>query len=159
MALTLPFNYNPSSVSVKTGSYTIPADTYAYVIPASESTEFTIDSARAQIEQGVTTVLSSSTTTGSKFTAKGACEVSLYFNTGVMQYWPNGGGTGSYTITASTYTTIKMNKGDEMRQNTTTSTTGFIAANYIDRSSGGYWVPAATQLAGDRYTVMEFSLS
>ena len=41
-SFNVPFDFNPTSVSVKTSSYTIPAGSYAYVINASDD-DFTID--------------------------------------------------------------------------------------------------------------------
>ena len=47
--ITVPFDFNPASVDVKIASFNIPAGQYAYVIPACEDADFTIDGTIASL--------------------------------------------------------------------------------------------------------------
>lgn len=61
MSINVPFNFQPTSVSVKTSSYTIPAGSYAYVeAQAEDGGTFTIDGSTALNAKAQTSVNSES---------------------------------------------------------------------------------------------------
>ena len=133
---TYGFNGNPSSVSVKTGSYTIPANKYAYITANCENgATFSID--------GTVALSSNSWSALAKSTGN------LYSTAGVATY--TGGSTTEGLITnlgGVTTSGAGSIDGDPVFTNATAMTA--VVANF--------WVPTGTVLttSSGRYTVQLF---
>jgi len=169
-----PFDYNPNSVSVKTGSYSIPAGRYALIeAEVRNGGTFSIDGSVA-LKSVSTLIQASATGNATVFTcaAGRTAEVSVYgrFNagTGNIVYRQSAGQTidlspagGSNDIHESN---IKMAGGDTIELvQTGAPVDGYVTGKYTDDDCNPvvatFWVPTGTSLtlAGDaRYTVTEY---
>lgn len=169
-----PFDYNPVSVSVKTGSYSIPAGRYAYVVPECDDSNFTIDGNSAvQSRQysingsvpsvpggGARTLLTTNNNLG-PIKIKGVSDTNFLL---LRPAGGSSGGTDDITIHDSTDPTktqeITFNVGDSLYfkndgglATVSYNVTGYrLGINYAN----GFWVPTGTSLNGDRYTVAEY---
>lgn len=174
MSIFVPFNHQPSSVSVKTSSYTVPAGSYARVIVIDTSDNFTIDAVTA-IEATHYVGSSSSFTQGNKFTNNSPyiLEGTVWFDglagSGVVRIvtannnsnedktFESGGG-GTTNITSSKYSAhVKLSVGDIIRVQTATGSgvnvrwnLNAISPNNVNTE---FWVPTGTDLDGTRYIV------
>ena len=173
-SFNVPFDFNPTSVSVKTSSYTIPAGSYAYVINASDD-DFTIDGTAAfeNPDSGSTQLVSYGTNYDYTVTQSGHFTIALYHAAGtsgsqaLIQIAPDGSnfyvlitsfiGSGNETK----FENIFLNKGAVIRGSRNSSSSGATRLFYSSCRegivSGGFWVPTGTQLNGDRYTVALFN--
>lgn len=134
---TYGFNGNPSSVSVKTGSYTIPANKYAYITANCENgATFSIDGTVA-LSSNNWSVLAKSTG-------------NIYSTTGVASYTAGSAVEGVLTSSNANATTSGSGAtdGDPVFTNATAMTA--VVANF--------WVPTGTVLttSSGRYTVQLF---
>ena len=172
----IPFNHQPDSVSVKTGSYTIPAGKYARVQVLEGNADFTIGGSIA-IEQWE---FSGSATLGAgvKFTNDSPYVLigSIITNnsaTGTLAAF-NKNATLPTTQRISDYTTgalaeavpgdsvgkhVRLLPGDFLQPVTANAvTTGywnFVAENIPSKLE--FWVPSGTALVGDKYIVEEYN--
>lgn len=172
-SFNVPFDFNPTSISVKTSSYTIPAGSYAYVVNSSMD-DFTIDGAAAvQNADSYVVQLTSvsyfdyTITQGGNFTI--AHFVTWQSGTAQMTTSIAPDGSNFYTLLSSTigsgndtkYVNVHLNKGAVVRfarnSSANSNTYGYISSCRESIVSGGFWVPSGTQLNGDRYTVALFN--
>jgi len=159
MALTLPFNYNPSSVSVKTSQYTIPANTYAFVVPNCVTSDFKIDTIVQVPRMEISVSESSASATGVVFTALYPCVISLMGSGAAVSIYYGGNATNIYTIpTGTLVNNISLAIGDQVHVNIFANYS--VSGRYLSNESGAvYKVPSGTVLDGDRFTVIEYSLT
>lgn len=175
-SFNVPFDYNPTSVSVKTSSYTIPAGSYAYVINSC-SGDFTIDGTAAQLSPDGftnTNLTTTASTADYTITVNGFYTINMqgsnYTGTnsdGIIEISQNG--SNFYQVSSLTYSggaainhyvNVYLEKGNVVRtyksasHNTWTSQMTGCRESIV---SGGFWVPTGTQLNGDRYIVMLFN--
>jgi hypothetical protein len=171
MSTFLPFNQNPTSIAIKTSSYSIPATSYAKVTVIDHATDFTIDGVTA-IPATVYSAGWSGTTSGTKFT-----------NTSP---WPligsitNQTNAIAVTVRNSTTATAQVNPYSNAAQTTAVASANIGAylpvGAYIECASGGagsgsyqlqaviepsqkvFWVPPSTALVGSRYVVELFNI-
>lgn len=164
------FNGNPTSVSVKTGSYNIPAGNYAYVTAVCESGQtFSIDGTAAMTTFGsisaTGTVNSGSPVTLFTAASNSPAMVDILINCAA-------GVTGTLTMNGHTLQTTAASTNYRFYQIyvpaaatvTLTSlagnTTYSVAGSYVTESSktASFWVPTGTALttSNGRYTVALF---
>lgn len=164
-AFVIPFNFQPTSVSVKTGSYTIPAGKYARVVVECDSGgTFTIDTVTAVTTAAfvnVDTVVVNNTSTYT---------VPTGFRASVTSIGPSNttfivNGNNSESITGNTYTKefnigpagsmslISVGAGNHGVQGVA------IPSNATNRQAE-FWLPTGTVINGTgtwRAVVMEFN--
>jgi hypothetical protein len=173
-----PFDFNPSSVEVKSGAYQIPVGKYAHVIPDCDDSDFTIDGVPALKNR----TISNSVTTN----FGGGPEINLLTvpqgKTAIVNIWAklrdnNGSrgyiyvrykGSANYqedviplTIPQNTSASGQnqriLSSGDQIifaRGNDVEYCA--ISGHYInnnDANGAGFWVKAQQNLNGNRYTV------
>jgi|DEB0MinimDraft_6_1074348.scaffolds.fasta_scaffold123985_2 hypothetical protein len=173
-SFNVPFDFNPTSVSVKTSSYTIPAGSYAYVINASDD-DFTINGTAAfeNPDSGSTQLASQGTNYDYTVTQSGHFTIALYHawnsNTTSASVSIAPDGSSFYTLIVSTissgnetkFENVFLNKGAVIRGSRGSNSSGATRMYYSSCRegivSGGFWVPTGTQLNGDRYTVALFN--
>lgn len=171
-SFNVPFDYNPTSVSVKTSSYTVPAGSYAYVINSSNGA-FSIDSVDAVLSPDGFTYTNLTTSTSANdytITANGLYTIylaSTSWSSGSVTFYADisqNGGTNF--INALNITNVGSNvygqinvyleKGNVVRTyKSGNSANGNAVMTGCRESivSGGFWVPSGTDLDGDRYIV------
>ena len=162
----IPFDNNPVSTEVKTGTYTIPTGKYARVTVIDGGTVFEIDSvvAREPYNQS-----SSSTIVGTGLLFTNSTPFTLY---GSMTITSNSDvsvyavGNTAFTANFRLYNNasapssleIKMNPGDFIRCDTAT---GGVARWNLNTEAAFdktvFWAPTATDIEADRYIVELFN--
>jgi hypothetical protein len=155
----IPFNNNPSSTTVKTTSYTIPAGKYAQLyVECDGGGSFTINAVTAVITAAVVNVDSFNVSANVTYTAPATGWASLYVsgNTGMtinanitnltaatgVQIGPSG------TATAATGSSQSC------------SVTGVFYPHIPTNRQATFWVPTGTVISGAgnwKATVMEFN--
>jgi hypothetical protein len=181
IAYTIPFEWNPTSTTIKTGAYTVPTGSRARVRPTSLETDFTIDTVIA-VEAVVYT--GSSTTNGTFFTnttcytlvgscstttsgSGGAFKVEYPSNTQAMPYSESSWGAGftDTVVQASLFSqnTSGPNPSSPSMAVTVPANCKITYANSTNRvyhlhaktvySPDWFWVPEDTDLDGTRYVV------
>lgn len=174
--INIPFNFQPESVDVKTGSYTIPAGKFAKVIAqCSGGGYFTIDGTIAleSTQASVSAVSSANTISATTVILGGASagrvhEVELRIITGSNFWTIDIGGTTYSNAAAGTYN-FKIGSGDSLVLTETIGTDvidyklfgyTYDKVNINSKETGEFWVPSGTLLneGGDtKYTVMLFN--
>lgn len=157
--IVVPFDFNPVSTSVKTGTFVIPAGQYAYVaVQARNSGYFAIDGVIA-LNTSAEVITAVNTTTSHAVSASG------YFE-GVMSN--SSGGAGTYTIAGITYNValgenVPVKTGPGVTITITGGTmalTGWQKVGIRKDAEAFYWVPSGTSLtvSGDvSYAVSLFN--
>lgn len=163
----VPFNFQPYSTTIKTASYTIPADYYALVIP--QCGNFSIDSVKTghELTTDLGNVSSSSSSNHYSAFGSGLYTISLATTaTGSGSTWSIGSidGNGNATLLTSgsgDASVVSLSYHAECLKVTRTTTgsgtysTGSTTVWFMDAASE-FWVKTGTVLAGDRYTVQLF---
>lgn len=164
------FNGNPTSVSVKTGSYTIPAGNYAYVTAVCESGQsFSVDGTAAIATSGQVsatgTVNSGSPVTLITAASGATAQVDIQIATaaGVSGTLTVNGATLQTTVASTTYRfpSLFVPGGSTVTLTSLAGNTTYsVFGHYITESSRtmSLWVPTGTVLttSGGRYTVALF---
>lgn len=179
--ISFPFNFNPDSVSVKTGSYTIPAGKYARVTPnVYDGGNFSIDSNEIlKVDSLSINGEVSGESTGSAVigTAERSDKIGIY------AFWAGGSGSGDIAIQSggdnnkehsvvsvtgsgdTAYSEVIIGKDDEIVRNVNTSGVGssFLWAirslSKIETQS--YWVPtgAVLNISNGEYLVELYNIT
>ena len=166
--IVIPFNFQPDSVAVKTGSYTIPAGSYAYVVAyASRGGWIKIDGSLALDHQSTITnvnVTATGTNTASHTVATDSAFEGFVANS-VSTGWTFGGGSSvPFGVTGGSSHVIKLGPGGSVTSDATSSVKYIVGyefvANETNSSTAAFWVPTGTAftLSGDaKYTVSLFT--
>lgn len=178
MANYIPFNFNPSSVAVKTSSdntYTVPAGFYAYVqVNLNQDGTFDIDSVQAMTNNQFVRTLTDVNTASDTNIYQGTNDTSIVDvyvicgGTYTVEYRDAdndpaiallSGVTGSQRITD-----LKVTSDDKITivPVGSQSMKAIVAGNYMSDSQnyGTFWVPTGTDLdvANGKYTVSLFAI-
>jgi len=168
--IAIPFNFQPTSVSVKTSSYNIPTGSYAYVTAyVEDGGGFTIDGATALTSQVSTSSVGASviavSTTGTYAVPSGY----------IFEGQAGGSGVNGVTIggtaalgTSNYYNTIRAGGGDTVAVSTSGGAVGLTGYAYRAYTTGlqetsvtaSFWIPAGTNITGSgtwKATVSLFS--
>lgn len=152
--IALPFNFQPTSVDVKTASYTIPSGKYAYVtVNVENGGSFSIDGSDAllsqsQVDGSVSAVNSSGVNTtlytvpsGYRFEGQAYCGTSSN---------PTIGGT--QISLSTTLTTIKAGSGQAIvaPTHTTMFLTGYAIREHEGETNAtaSFWLPSGAVING-----------
>jgi hypothetical protein len=180
MAATLfvPFEWNPTSTTIKTSTYTVPMGYRARVRPTSLETDFTID-AVVTVEKTHYTGSSASSgiifTNTSCYTLAGGCvqnntrtvyvehpsyATSAVDAPGILRYPSNGNGTSTTSTTANNQKTGSASHCSPtltMVMNSKLGVDGGTTYYALDaigvQTPDWFWVPEDTDLNGSRYVV------
>jgi hypothetical protein len=177
--IVVPFNNNPSSISQKTTSYTIPAGKYAYVIPSDiratvNGVEIFIGSSLKSVtantggyyylEEGNCKITIPSTTASKTITKHYlgfsavtiAVLVTVSAGTPLVGYFQDGKWlslTGYTIFTSATAPT----HGNDYLQSFTLGGSGTHTVSLFHGQTYPLWVPSGTVLAGSSWIVQEYN--
>lgn len=160
----VPFNFQPASVSVKTGSYAIPAGFYAKVVVEVDSGGiFTIDSVNALTSAAFVNVdaYDQSNSNVSYTVPSGYyAETQINSDGSISGVTISGNATGSQP---SQFTHFSLGPGGSISfgggLNSRDSVTGYAIPSNATNRTAEFWLPSGTVINGSgnwRATVMEF---
>lgn len=150
--LFIPFNHQPTTTDVKTGSYTIPAGSYARVTMV--HSDFTINSEAVRKTKKIRYQQSSTNLT---FTPDSLCKVSIYYSgSGTLSAQTMGAQSlNFFSVTGSQMHNAYMSESDTI---TITHGTGsgviLVVGEYLESQLPTHiWAKSGDQLAGTSYYV------
>lgn len=184
--IVVPFDFNPDSTTVRTGTYTIPAGKYALVKPLGpQLQDLEIDSVVAFQQNLVDTSTTLSNASGTEtvgttpVNGRWICELWLFetttpsgwsFTNVNVQNTNLGIANGKNESITTTFTTdghfarFEMSGAQLVRlQQTGPTPTGTMTARFVAQkrdspTEGDFWVPTGTQIDGTRYVVTEYNV-
>lgn len=161
-SIFVPFNHQPSSIAIKTSSYTIPAGSYARVTVIEYGSNFTIDgsiAAYARYYSGTGPMPISGTdifTHSYPFTLVGSVSVTGTANFRHLDYLDqimDIAGTSTAADITGGAAFLRMVPGDTITSNGGSGNYSYRLVAEGITEDAVFWVPTGTQLNGTRYVV------
>jgi len=155
--ISIPFNFQPASVSVKTSSYTIPAGKYAYVVAfVTDGAFFSIDSAAALTSEAGIEYSVIAVSQASDYTVPSGYRFEGQVSTGTSTDTVTVDGVGTGNLGSDLSLSIRAGGGDKIAARDTSDNavtvgiTGFSIREALPESnnSQAFWLPSGTVING-----------